>query len=169
MLPPFDFPSTCAERKLASAEAGTDAPTVSFSSQYEMDLESFWRTAMMVFIVATIVVGILWFVRFWGWTRRNQSTNDFGALVVRIVVYLASAGARVYTFLLVVYAFYWVVFFKWQGDVFILLPVPGDYKRFVGILVAAFFCQLAAVIHLVVSQVCRVVWPAEMNRVGWRG
>lgn len=142
----------------ASLPMNYDAVTFA-AEQYSTNNSEYGRVVMgLAIVLGMLVIG--WaFVRVVGWTRmnaRNQFEAALGCLhVAKLFQYLVTSFAPAFFwFLWIVGGLYWLVFFKLQTAVSIMLPParPGysddPYQPFVAALCTVFACYIVRILWL---------------------
>lgn len=129
--------------------------------EYTATNDSFWTIATVFFVLAMVLVAILWLVALLNFNRKSTRTADERvldfALLFRAVVLLWESFARVFFWYLIVFTGYYFVFFKLQDEVFTLLPsvhdpVHDDYRRFELVLIMVVTGQVLSVANSIWRQ-----------------
>lgn len=140
--------------------------TVQFHVTYASDTTKFWTTAMALFIVACGLAACRVVLQTYTWQRRSTRNEEMGAAMWHSMTHLVtcSAGnfARASFSVLFAMTTYFLLFFKLQSTVFLLLPEVqysqslakkmDEYYPFHVLLPLALALQLAAVLHAVYAQ-----------------
>ncbi|KNC46586.1 meckelin [Thecamonas trahens ATCC 50062] len=126
-------------------------PKVRFESVYTMDLTDFWRSVSIGFGVMLFVAVLFWLVRLYAWIQRNQSAVGTEFLGPMCAYLFSSLGFVLFWFVYAL-ALYWLIFFKWQATVHVLLPTSSAHTEMVAVLATAFACQALAVLYQTYKQ-----------------
>lgn len=133
--------------------------SVSFESEYSMNIGNFLQVAMGVLILAHVITLFVCIVRTYVWTKNNppaisRETYIFWLCGKSLMIFLAT-----WTFIIFWYMFllcaYWFIFFKMQYHVFVLLPPardPQSYVPFASIVGLLVFLHLITVFDLIRTQ-----------------
>ena len=100
---------------------------VSFTAEYSMDTSKFWRTENVMFVFICILAAVVLLIKMAAFMMQgNLGNDDFSAKCKYFFVRLIIDSLDVYSNILFWYLFsvtvYWFTFFKWQENVYILLP-----------------------------------------------
>lgn len=142
----------------------TSAP-VSFNVVYTSSTSSFWSFAVSLLVVASIVAACRVFLQTYNWQRRSTRNEEVANAILQSVAFVTSAAmantaAAVFITLLVLCT-YFLLFFKLQASVYVLMPElqlslnsdnTDEYRPFRIALVLAFLCQLVSVLHVTYRQ-----------------
>ncbi|XP_078543168.1 meckelin [Lissotriton helveticus] len=125
---------------------------VSYSVSYEMDQsEALIQTDVAVGVLGGLAV--LWsLLKTVGWKRRIGSPLIDLQAALKFLIFYAGVLADVFFIVTVGTGFYWLIFFKAQQYVFVLLPVPDDEKSFVTYVSCAFVLKAIYFVHKLISQ-----------------
>ncbi|XP_066874054.1 meckelin isoform X3 [Kogia breviceps] len=111
---------------------------VSFSVTYEMDQgEAHVQTDIALGVLGGLAV-LLSLLKTAGWKRRIGSPMIDLQTVMKFLVYYAGDLANVFFIITVGTGLYWLIFFKAQKSVSVLLPMPAQEERFVTYVGCAF-------------------------------
>eukprot|EP00297_Palpitomonas_bilix_P001829 CAMPEP_0113868268 /NCGR_PEP_ID=MMETSP0780_2-20120614/889_1 /TAXON_ID=652834 /ORGANISM="Palpitomonas bilix" /LENGTH=977 /DNA_ID=CAMNT_0000853321 /DNA_START=154 /DNA_END=3087 /DNA_ORIENTATION=- /assembly_acc=CAM_ASM_000599 len=152
VVPSGTFASSIYTYLVDTTLESTSEVAVSFTSQYSMDTAAFWQAMLVLFIICIIFVMLGWILRLFVFMRRRPGQPIGASFLFRLLVYLFSSYATIFFWFLAVIAFYFLVFFKMQGDVFVLLPPEVDQRSFMIMMVVATFAQFLYVLFLVWEQ-----------------
>ncbi|KAJ8781384.1 hypothetical protein J1605_007824 [Eschrichtius robustus] len=115
---------------------------VSFSVTYEMDQgEAHIQTDIALGVLGGLAV-LLSLLKTAGWKRRIGSPMIDLQTVMKFLVYYAGDLANVFFIITVGTGLYWLIFFKAQKSVSVLLPMPAQEERFVTYVGCAFALKI---------------------------
>lgn len=139
--------------------------SVQFHATYASDTTKFWATAMALFIIACGIAGCRVVLQTYTWQRRSTRNEEIGAAVWHTLTHLATCSAanfaRASFSVLLAMCAYFLVFFKLQSTVYLMLPEVNyhafakkmdAYYPFRVLLPLSFSLQLASVLHKVYVQ-----------------
>ncbi|KAB1257846.1 Meckelin [Camelus dromedarius] len=99
-----------------------------------------------------------------GWKRRVGSPMIDLQTVVKFLVYYAGDLANVFFIITVGTGLYWLIFFKAQKSVSVLLPVPAQEERFVTFVGCAFALKALQFLHKLISQITIDIFFIDWER-----
>jgi meckelin len=106
--------------------------SVSFRSEYQMDSDSATSGIRITFIVFMAIFGAMVVVQVAIWSKIPQLSDDPLAkcqyTIVKIILALVTNFSQLFFWFLVIISGYWFIFFKWQEQVYILLPEVNHYS-----------------------------------------
>ncbi|TYZ59139.1 hypothetical protein PybrP1_000064 [[Pythium] brassicae (nom. inval.)] len=139
--------------------------TLQFHVTYASDSSGFWATATALFVVACALAACRVVLQTYTWQRRSTRNEEMEAALWHSMAHLltcsASNAARASFAVLLAVSAYFLLFFKLQSSVYVLLPETNDqalatamdeYHAFRVLLPLCFALQLAFVLHTVYSQ-----------------
>ncbi|XP_032105084.1 meckelin isoform X2 [Sapajus apella] len=119
-------------------DANSQSVKVSFSVTYEMDHgEAHIQTDIALGVLGGLAV-LASLLKTAGWKRRIGSPMIDLQTVMKFLVYYAGDLANVFFIITVGTGLYWLIFFKAQKSVSVLLPMPVQEERFVTYVGCAF-------------------------------
>ncbi|XP_055142736.1 meckelin isoform X3 [Symphalangus syndactylus] len=119
-------------------DANSQSVKVSFSVTYEMDHgEAHVQTDIALGVLGGLAV-LASLLKTAGWKRRIGSPMIDLQTVMKFLVYYAGDLANVFFIITVGTGLYWLIFFKAQKSVSVLLPMPVQEERFVTYVGCAF-------------------------------
>ncbi|XP_037984807.1 meckelin isoform X2 [Motacilla alba alba] len=137
---------------------------VSFAVSYEMNQ----REAQIQTDIALGVLGglaVLWsLLKTAGWKRRTGSSIIDLQTVFKFLLFYAGDLANVFFIITVGTGIYWLVFFKAQQFVSVLLPLPSQEEDFVTYIACAFSLKALQFLHLLVSQLAIDIFFIDWER-----
>lgn len=139
--------------------------SVQFHVTYASDTTKVWASAMALFIVACVLAGCRVVLQTYTWQRRSTRNEEMGAAMWHSMAHLvtcsASNFARASFVILFVLCNYFLLFFKLQSTVYLMLPEVNyqalsasmdEYYPFRVLLPLTFTLQLASVLHRIYTQ-----------------
>jgi len=154
-----------AEVAAAASDASPNSMAVdatAFAVEYTSENADYGRTVLALAVSLGMLVLGWAFVRVAGWIRMNARTPFEAAIglvhVAKLGEHLLTSFAPAYFWFLWAICLYWLVFFKLQTAVYILLPVdrPGyvdnEYVPFTAALTTVFICYLMRVLLAIYYQ-----------------
>nr|XP_031547016.1 meckelin isoform X3 [Vicugna pacos] len=137
---------------------------VSFSVRYEMDQgEAHVQTDIALGVLGGLAV-LSSLLKTAGWKRRVGSPMIDLQTVVKFLVYYAGDLANVFFIITVGTGLYWLIFFKAQKSVSVLLPVPAQEERFVTFVGCAFALKALQFLHKLISQITIDIFFIDWER-----
>ncbi|XP_042726107.1 meckelin [Lagopus leucura] len=142
----------------------TQSVTVSFSVRYEMNQsEAQIQTDITLGVLGGLAV--LWsLLRTAGWKRRTGSSVIDLQTVFKFLLFYAGDLANVFFIITVGTGIYWLVFFKAQQFVSVVLPLPSQEKAFVTYIACAFSLKALQFLQLLVSQLTVDIFFIDWER-----
>lgn len=139
--------------------------TIEFQVVYSSDTSKFWSSAVALFSVACVLGGLRTLVQMFTWQRRNTRNEETGTAMWHSLLRLVLCGMANFAILsfLVLFALclYFLLFFKLQSSLFVLLPEPNyqayasqmdDYYPFRVLVPLTCVFQLLIVVHHIHEQ-----------------
>ncbi|KAM9689582.1 meckelin isoform 1-T1 [Dama dama] len=137
---------------------------VSFSVTYEMDQgEAHVQTDIALGVLGGLAV-LSSLLKTAGWKRRIGSPMIDLQTVMKFLVYYAGDLANVFFIITVGTGLYWLIFFKAQKSVSVLLPVPAQEKRFVTYVGCGFALKALQFLHKLISQITIDIFFIDWER-----
>ncbi|NXG61020.1 MKS3 protein, partial [Hemiprocne comata] len=142
----------------------TQSVMVSFSVTYEMNQsEARIQTDIALGVLGGLAV--LWcLLKTAGWKRRTGSSVIDLQTVLMFLLFYAGYLANVFFVITVGTGIYWLVFFKAQQFVSVLLPLPSQEEDFVTYVACAFTLKALQFLHLLVSQLTIDIFFIDWER-----
>uniref|UniRef100_A0A8C2RTE1 Transmembrane protein 67 n=1 Tax=Capra hircus TaxID=9925 RepID=A0A8C2RTE1_CAPHI len=155
---------TIVYRDVDIKDPNSQSVKVSFSVTYEMDQ----REAQVQTDIALGVLGGLAvlssLLKTAGWKRRIGSPMIDLQTVTKFLVYYAGDLANVFFIITVGTGLYWLIFFKAQKSVSVLLPVPAQEERFVTYVRCGFALKALQFLHKLISQITIDIFFIDWER-----
>lgn len=139
--------------------------TIQFQVVYSSDTSKFWSSATALFAVACVLGGLHTLLQIFTWQRRNTRNEEMGTAMWHSLLRLilrAMANFAGLSFLVVfALCLYFLLFFKLQSSLFVLLPEPNyqayasqmdEYYSFRVLVPLTFVFQLLIVAHHIYEQ-----------------
>ncbi|NXJ86503.1 MKS3 protein, partial [Trogon melanurus] len=138
--------------------------TVSFSVSYEMNQsEAEIQTDIALGVLGGLAV--LWaLLKTAGWKKRTGSSIIDLQTVLKFLLFYAGDLANVFFVITVGTGIYWLVFFKAQQFVSVLLPLPSQEEDFVTYIACAFSLKALQFLQLLVSQLTIDIFFIDWER-----
>ncbi|XP_063183263.1 meckelin isoform X1 [Chroicocephalus ridibundus] len=142
----------------------TQSVMVSFSVSYEMNQsEAQIQTDIALGVLGGLAV--LWsLLKTAGWKRRTGSSIIDLQTVFKFLLFYAGDLANVFFIITVGTGIYWLVFFKAQQFVSVLLPLPSQEEEFVTYIACAFSLKALQFLQLLVSQLTIDIFFIDWER-----
>ncbi|XP_074941492.1 meckelin isoform X2 [Phalacrocorax aristotelis] len=142
----------------------TQSVMVSFSVSYEMNQsEAHIQTDITLGVLGGLAV--LWsLLKTAGWKRRTGSSIIDLQTVLKFLLFYAGDLANVFFVITVGTGIYWLVFFKAQQFVSVLLPLPSQEEYFVTYVACAFSLKALQFLQLLVSQLTIDIFFIDWER-----
>ncbi|EHB16391.1 Meckelin [Heterocephalus glaber] len=137
---------------------------ISFSVKYEMDQrEAFVQTDIALGVLGGLAV-LSSLLKTAGWKRRIGSPMIDLQTVMKFFVYYAGDLANVFFVVTVGTGLYWLIFFKAQKSVSVLLPLAAQEERFVTYVGCAFALKALQFLHKLISQITIDIFFIDWER-----
>ncbi|XP_075682080.1 meckelin isoform X2 [Rhinoderma darwinii] len=137
---------------------------VSFSVQYEMNQsDSLVQTNVALGVLGGLAV--LWsLLKTAAWKRRIGSQVIDLQTVIQFLILYAGVLANVFFAVTVGTGFYWLLLFKGQQHVSVLLPLPDDENTFITYVACAFALKTLQFLHTLFSQLSMHIFFIDWER-----
>nr|XP_019574373.1 PREDICTED: meckelin isoform X1 [Rhinolophus sinicus] len=137
---------------------------ISFSVTYEMNQgDAHVQTDIALGVLGGLAV-LSSLLKTAGWKRRIGSPMIDLQTVTKFLVYYAGDLANVFFITTVGTGLYWLVFFKAQKSVSVLLPMPAQENRFVTYVACAFALKALQFLHKLISQITIDIFFIDWER-----
>ncbi|XP_074843042.1 meckelin [Carettochelys insculpta] len=155
---------TIAYKDILVQNPDTQSVMVSFSVNYEMtQSEAEIQTDIALGVLGGLAV--LWsLLKTAGWKRRIGSSIIDLQTVLKFLLFYAGDLANVFFIITVGTGLYWLIFFKAQRFVSVLLPLPSQEKDFVTYVGCAFALKALQFLHKLLSQLTVDVFFIDWER-----
>ncbi|KAM6281994.1 meckelin isoform 1-T1 [Porphyrio hochstetteri] len=142
----------------------TQSVMVSFSVSYEMNQsEAQVQTDITLGVLGGLAV--LWsLLKTAGWKRRTGNSVIDLQTLFKFLLFYAGDLANVFFIITVGTGIYWLVFFKAQQFVSVLLPLPSEEEDFVTYIACAFSLKALQFLQLLVSQLTIDIFFIDWER-----
>ncbi|XP_070659011.1 meckelin isoform X6 [Bos indicus] len=155
---------TIAYHDIDIKDPSSQSVKVSFSVTYEMDQgEAHVQTDIALGVLGGLAV-LSSLLKTAGWKRRIGSPMIDLQTVAKFLVYYAGDLANVFFIITVGTGLYWLIFFKAQKSVSVLLPVPAQEKRFVTYVGCGFALKALQFLHKLISQITIDIFFIDWER-----
>ncbi|NXP53510.1 MKS3 protein, partial [Heliornis fulica] len=142
----------------------TQSVMVSFSVNYEMNQsEARIQTDITLGVLGGLAV--LWsLLKTAGWKRRTGSSIIDLQTLFKFLLFYAGDLANIFFIITVGMGIYWLVFFKAQRFVSVLLPLPSEEEDFVTYIACAFTLKALHFLQMLVSQLTIDIFFIDWER-----
>lgn len=155
---------TIAYRDIDIKNAHSQSVKISFSVKYEMNQgDAFVQTDIALGVLGGLAV-LSSLLKTAGWKRRIGSPMIDLQTVMKFLLYYAGDLANVFFIITVGTGLYWLIFFKAQKSVSVLLPMPVQEERFVTYVGCAFAMKALQFLHKLVSQITIDIFFIDWER-----
>ncbi|XP_055402645.1 meckelin isoform X4 [Bubalus kerabau] len=155
---------TIAYRDIDIKDPNSQSVKVSFSVTYEMDQgEAQVQTDIALGVLGGLAV-LSSLLKTAGWKRRIGSPMIDLQTVTKFLFYYAGDLANVFFIITVGTGLYWLIFFKAQKSVSVLLPVPAQEERFVTYVRCGFALKALQFLHKLISQITIDIFFIDWER-----
>ncbi|XP_071026614.1 meckelin-like isoform X2 [Oncorhynchus clarkii lewisi] len=143
----------------------TQTVSVSFAVDYEMDqTEAHMKTDIALGVLGGVSV-LYSLVKTASWKRRIGSPLIDMETVLKFLLFYAGDLANVFFFITVGTGLYWLIFYKAQHFVSVLLPLPGlQEERFVAYVGCAFALKTVQFLHKLIQQLSVDIFFIDWER-----
>ncbi|XP_003739470.1 meckelin [Galendromus occidentalis] len=143
-----------------------------FRVHYEqIQSKTFQDISIAIGVLSTLVA--MWAcIRTWGWVRRN-GTQSFGAIgIYKLLAFTCGGLADAFLLVLLCSCFNWLVMFKAQGIIHLLLPTADQETEIITYIAVALALKVVEVVDSIVMQqnwdVFLVDWELTEGATAWR-
>lgn len=144
--------------------ANSQSVKISFSVKYEMNQgDAFVQTDIALGVLGGLAV-LSSLLKTAGWKRRIGSPMIDLQTVMKFLMYYAGDLANVFFIVTVGTGLYWLIFFKAQKSVSVLLPMPVQEERFVTYVGCAFAMKALQFLHKLISQITIDIFFIDWER-----
>uniref|UniRef100_A0A8D1LY12 Transmembrane protein 67 n=1 Tax=Sus scrofa TaxID=9823 RepID=A0A8D1LY12_PIG len=155
---------TIAYSDIDVSDPNSQSVKVSFSVEYEMDQkEAHIQTDIALGVLGGLAV-LSSLLKTAGWKRRIGSPMIDLQTVMKFLFYYAGDLANVFFTITLGTGLYWLIFFKAQMSVSVLLPTPAQEKRFVTYVGCAFALKALQFLHKLFSQITIDIFFIDWER-----
>uniref|UniRef100_A0AAZ3QBF6 Meckelin n=1 Tax=Oncorhynchus tshawytscha TaxID=74940 RepID=A0AAZ3QBF6_ONCTS len=143
----------------------TQTVSVSFAVYYEMDqTEAHMKTDIALGVLGGVSV-LYSLVKTASWKRRIGSPLIDIETVLKFLLFYAGDLANVFFFITVGTGLYWLIFYKAQHFVSVLLPLPGlQEERFIAYVGCAFALKTVQFLHKLIQQLSVDIFFIDWER-----
>lgn len=145
----------------------------SFISEYKSDISDFMKAMKIVFIILTVIVGLLVIYRTYVWIKLNPSEiierNYIILLLFEFIYKACKYLGKFYFWFTFGISAYWYFFYKIQFRVYFLMPPLNDdcYNKFLIIFYIGFCCYIIYMLIRIYKQISFDIffidWETEKN------
>ncbi|CAH1779425.1 unnamed protein product, partial [Owenia fusiformis] len=151
------------EAKLEDYDKGAKVE-VKFNVEYEMDLTKYNTDVSIAMGVLSVFALLYSGFQAWGWGKRAGTLGiDFVTLVKFFLFSCANIGNVLFVVMFGASA-WWLIFFKRQNIVYLVLPKPWQEQWFIVYLSIALVLKVIEMIHLVICQVTVDIFFMDWER-----
>ncbi|XP_064444198.1 meckelin isoform X2 [Mirounga angustirostris] len=155
---------TIAYSDIDITDPSSQSVKVSFSVKYEMDQgEAQVQTDIALGVLGGLAV-LSSLLKTASWKRRIGSPMIDLQTVMKFLVYYAGDLANVFFIITVGTGLYWLIFFKAQKSISVLLPVPAQEERLVTYVGCAFALKALQFLHKLISQITIDIFFIDWER-----
>ncbi|KAL2083917.1 hypothetical protein ACEWY4_019435 [Coilia grayii] len=142
----------------------TQAVSVSFSMEYQMDQhEAQVKTDIALGVLGGVAV-IYSLVKTASWKRRIETPMIDLETILKFLLFYAGDLANVFFVITVGTGLYWLIFYKAQQFVSVLLPLPEQEERFVTYVSCAFGLKTVQFLHKLLRQLSVDIFFIDWER-----
>ena len=137
---------------------------ISFQIRY---ISSFQAPELAMWITSGILAlfALVWaFIRALVWNRRSGKVAPDLITLFKFTMFICSSLGNVFFFVLIAGSLYWLIFYKGQGVLYLVLPVGNQQTVFIVLLVLAFFFKTIDIIHLIFTQTSYDIFFIDWER-----
>ncbi|XP_041649533.1 meckelin [Cheilinus undulatus] len=155
---------TMTYRDVLITDISSQTVSVSFAVEYEMeqnDAQMKTNTALGVMGGVAVLYSILKTV---SWKRRIASLFIDAETMMKFLLFYAGDLANVFFIVTVGTGLYWLIFYKAQQSVSVLLPLPAQEEQFVTYIGCAFALKAIQLLHKLILQVSVDIFLIDWER-----
>nr|XP_023668238.1 meckelin isoform X2 [Paramormyrops kingsleyae] len=146
------------------SNVNTQTVPVSFSMEYEMDQsEALVKTDIAVGVLGGISV-LYALLKTASWKRRIASPIIDLTTVLKFLLFYAGDLANVFFIITMGTGIYWLIFYKAQQFVSVLLPLPKQEEKFITYVACAFALKAIQFLHKLVHQLSVDIFLIDWER-----
>ncbi|XP_023154938.2 meckelin [Amphiprion ocellaris] len=151
-------------RDVPITDINTQTVSTSFAVEYEMDQsEARMKTDTALGVMGGVAV-LYSLLKTVSWKRRISSTDVDGVTLVKFLFFYAGDLANVFFIVTVGTGLYWLIFYKAQQFVSVLLPLPPQEEKLVTYVGCAFALKAVQFLHKLFIQVSVDVFLIDWER-----
>uniref|UniRef100_A0A3B5BP19 Transmembrane protein 67 n=1 Tax=Stegastes partitus TaxID=144197 RepID=A0A3B5BP19_9TELE len=149
-------------RDIPITDINAQTVSTSFAVEYEMDQnEARMKTDTALGVMGGVAV-LYSLLKTVSWKRRSATTDVDGVTLVNFLFFYAGDLANVFFIVTVGTGLYWLIFYKAQQFVSVLLPLPAQEEKLVTYIGCAFALKAIQFLHKLFSQV-----SVDMFLIDW--
>ncbi|UJR38008.1 hypothetical protein I4U23_030690 [Adineta vaga] len=139
--------------ELTSSNIGKDTLVqVSFESNYQMNLDTHIRDIWIAIGVLSGLGVLLAFARTTVWqSREGKEIIDLGT-IRKLFLYICNILATVFFIVMAGVSLWWLIFFKRQDAIYLVIPTSVQQISFSVLVVVAFILKTLDILHLIIRQ-----------------
>ncbi|KAM9851613.1 meckelin [Aulostomus maculatus] len=155
---------TVAYRDVPITDINTQTVSTTFAVEYEMDQnEARMKTNTAIGVMGGLAV-LHSLLKTISWKRRIASPLIDMGTMLKFLLFYAGDLANVFFIVTVGTGLYWLIFYKAQRFVSVLLPLPGQEEQFVSYIGCAFALKAVQFLHKLVQQLTVDVFFIDWER-----
>ncbi|KAI0219967.1 Meckelin [Lamellibrachia satsuma] len=137
---------------------------VSFEVVYSMSSAKYRRDLSISAGVLSSLAVIYTVLQTWGWSKRAGKVAIDFVTIVKFLLFFCGNLASMFFLILCGISIWWLIFFKKQSTVTILLPTVVQEKEFISYLISAFVLKSLHLFHMIATQVTVDVFLIDWER-----
>lgn len=137
---------------------------ISFQIRY---VSNFQAPELAMWITSGILglFSLAWaFIRALVWNRRSGKVAPDLITLFKFTMFICSSLGNVFFLVLIAGSLYWLIFYKGQGILYLVLPDTNQQVVFIVLLVLAFVFKLIDIIHLIFTQTSYDIFFIDWER-----
>jgi meckelin len=108
--------------------------TVSFTAEYSMDTSNFWSTEKAVFVCGAILAFVVLIIKsivfcFQGNLGDEDKEAQYKYCFIKMIINSIDVFSAIFFWYMFAVTAYWFTFFKWQQNVYLLLPPLNTHSE----------------------------------------
>eukprot|EP01135_Chromosphaera_perkinsii_P003399 Nk52_evm23s242 gene=Nk52_evmTU23s242 len=164
----FELPAMIISYTDVASSAFLTATSVDFKADYTMSMSDYNTNRMIAYLVVSVFAFFVFLLMLSAWRRRTQEPSMNGSALIHTLVLLFSAYAGVLFLTLFGIGLYWLIFYKGQSTVSVLLPSSSDEGVFLMVLIMVFAMKTLEVLELIRTQsnidIFFIDWERKKNQ-----
>ncbi|XP_076372833.1 meckelin isoform X2 [Tachypleus tridentatus] len=142
--------------------------TITFSVSYHLDQEGRWKDISIAVGVLSALSSVWSFMQTWGWMRRAGKQTIDVVVLGKFIVFVSGCLANVFFMVIFSASLNWLIFYKNQDVVHLMLPSEEEERTISVYLGVALGLKTLQILHLLVIQCSVDVFFVDRERPRYR-
>lgn len=137
---------------------------VSFEVTYRMNMNKYKRDKAISAGVLSACAVIYTVLQTWGWSKRAGKVAIDFITIIKFLMLFCGNIANMFCLILFGTALWWLIFFKRQTTVMLLLPTIDQESEFIAYLISTFILKAIHLLHMIINQVTVDIFLLDWER-----